>query len=651
MNARQQLGGSRLGAAAEDDGLMVVASHSEVQVAEVAFGMDQAASLDDCFDEALHAAGGSVGESLHANSAHTPASFLDRDYDLRLSGCLTAEDARLDPTNPGFVDLNDSLQEVAVGPDHGMAQLMEPGPGGAVAAQAEDLLDGHRAGALLLRRDQPDGVEPDPQRLVRVLKNGSGRDGGLVPALGTLQESSSARLPGSFTSTPGTDEAARPAQPSEVLPAAGLGGEAVRELGEGARIVLDDRQAISNSNLSQVHGQNTNMCSVGGERGSWTSGEVFEEINSLLNRLQSEDLSSLPAESMGDDQIALQRIVNRVQAEGLRRLRRFDSGQGYAPSGALSARAWLRWQLNLTANAASERVAVSRKMPALPRTEQALVDGDISYRHVALIAETASQLGDKFEAQAETILVETAKEVCPWRLQRAIWHLKHCLDSEGVLSDANKSHDRRFLHMSQTLDGAYRIDGWLDGEGGAVLNTALNSVMGPRLADDDRSATERRADAAVEMARRLLDGGQLPEVGGQKPHLAVSVDMATLSKEPSSMAAELEWSQPIPAETARRLACDAAITPIIDGEADRTSRVVPSATRRALSARDKGCRFPGCDCPPAWTDAHHIQHWADGGATTLGNLILLCRRHHRLVHEEGWTLELAQDRELVAIPP
>jgi uncharacterized protein DUF222/HNH endonuclease len=391
------------------------------------------------------------------------------------------------------------------------------------------------------------------------------------------------------------------------------------------------------------------MCSEDGERGNWTSHEVFEEINSLLNRLSSEDLNSLPAEAMGEDQIALQRIGNRVQAEGLRRLRRFDTGQGYAPSGALSARAWLRWQLNLTTTTASERVAISRKLAALPQTEQALADGDISYRHATLIAETAGQLGDKFEAQAETILVDTSKEVDPWRLQRAIWHLKHCLDADGVLSDANRAHDRRFLHLSQTFDGVYRIDGWLDAESGATLNTALDSVMGPRLADDDRSAAERRADAAVEMARRQLDGGQLPEVGGQKPHLAVSVDMATLSKEPGSMAAELEWSQPIPAETARRLACDAAITPIIDGEADRTTRVVPSATRRALIARDKGCRFPGCDCPPAWTDAHHIKHWADGGSTTLDNLILLCRRHHRLVHEEGWTLQIDQNRDLVAI--
>src|SRR5216683_7915121 len=147
------------------------------------------------------------------------------------------------------------------------------------------------------------------------------------------------------------------------------------------------------------------MCSVGGARGSSTSVEAFQQINSILDHLAGEDLNAVPAESMGDDQIALQRIVNRVQAEGLRRLRRFDGGQGYASAGALSARAWLRWQLNLTANAAAERVAMSRKLVALPKTQQALAEGDISYRHVTLIAEAASHLGDKFEAEAETILV------------------------------------------------------------------------------------------------------------------------------------------------------------------------------------------------------------------------------------------------------
>src|SRR6266852_6468701 len=370
------------------------------------------------------------------------------------------------------------------------------------------------------------------------------------------------------------------------------------------------------------------MCSEGGARGSWTSQEAFQRINSLLDQLAGENLNSAPAESMGDDQVALHRIGNRVQAEGLRRLRRFDSGQGYAPSGALSARAWLRWQLNLTATTASERVTISRKMVALPQTEQALADGNISYRHATLTAEAAGQLGDKFEAQAETILVEAAAELDPWRLQRAIWHLKHCLDSDGVLSDANKSNSRRFLHLSQTFDGVYRIDGWLDAVGGATLNTALNSVMGPRLADDDRSAAERRADAAVDMARRQLDGGQLPEVGGQKPHLMVTLDVSTLTKEPGSRAAELEWASPIPAETARRLACDCTITPILCGaeshqvEVASSSRVIPPAMKRALIARDKHCRFPGCDMPPAWTDGHHIKHWANGGPHALWNLLL-----------------------------
>src|SRR6266849_5920520 len=393
------------------------------------------------------------------------------------------------------------------------------------------------------------------------------------------------------------------------------------------------------------------MCSGTGERGSWTSQEVYERINLLLDQLASEDLTSVPAESMGDDQIALHRITNRVQAESLRRLHRFDSGEGYAVSGARTVKSWLRWRCNLSDGAASEQVAISRRLVALPQTEQALAGGDISFRHVSLIAQAASELGDKFEPLAEKILVDVSKEVDPRRLTVAIQHLKHCLEPDGVLGDANEAHKRRFLHVSQTFDGIFRIDGQLDAEGGAVLRTALDSVMGPRQDGDERTASERCADAAVEIASRQLDGGQLPEVGGQKPHLAVSVDLATLRKEPGSMAAELEWSQPIPAETARRLACDAAITPIIDGEADHTSRVVPGALRRALIARDKGCRFPGCDGPAAWTDAHHIKHWADGGPTTLDNLILLCRRHHRLVHEEGWTLQMDQSRDLVAIPP
>src|SRR5216684_2472453 len=387
------------------------------------------------------------------------------------------------------------------------------------------------------------------------------------------------------------------------------------------------------------------MCSGSGVRGKWTSEQAFQQINSLLDQLSGEDLTAVAAESMGDDQIALQRISNRVQAEALRRLRRFDSGQGYANSLALSAKGWLSWKCNLTYPAASNQVEVARALESLPQTSKALADGDISYRHASLIARTSEQLGDRMEAHAEEILVTAAKKLDPQSLRQVTAHLRHCLQPDEVLRDANEAHEKRFLYLSQTLGGVFYLNGRLDAEGGAVLQTALNSVMGPPAPDDDRTARQRRVDAAVEMARRQLDGGRLPEVGGQKPHLMVTVDMATLAKEPGSRAAELEWAQPIPAETARRLACDCTITPILCGaeshqvEVANSSRVIPPAMKRALIARDKHCRFPGCDMPPAWTDGHHIKHWADGGPTELWNLLLFCRRHHRLFHEGGWKLQ------------
>jgi Domain of unknown function (DUF222)/HNH endonuclease len=393
------------------------------------------------------------------------------------------------------------------------------------------------------------------------------------------------------------------------------------------------------------------MCSEGGERGSCTSQSIVVELNRLLDLLADEDLYPLPPESFGDDIKGLTRISSRVDAESSRRLRHFDKGQGYAGSGALTAQAWLRWQCNLTGGAASERVEVSRQLASLPQTAKAFSQGEISYRHAALIARTADQLGDKMESHAEDILVTAAKELDPVRLRYVTMHLRHCLQPDEVLGDANEAHERRFLYLSQTFDGIFRLDGQLDADGGAALRTVLDALMGPPAEDDHRTATQRRADAMVELVRRQLDGGQLPEVGGQKPHLMMTVDAATLSKQPGSRAAELEWAQPIPAETARRLACDSAITPIIDGQADRTSRVVPGAKKRALVARDRGCRFPSCDRPPAWTDAHHIKHWADGGANSLDNLVLLCRRHHRRVHEQGWQLVWGAERELVAIPP
>ena len=100
-----------------------------------------------------------------------------------------------------------------------------------------------------------------------------------------------------------------------------------------------------------------------------------------------------------------------------------------------------------------------------------------------------------------------------------------------------------------------------------------------------------------------------------------------------------------------------ALTPVLLGRESeplavgRASRVIPAALRRALAARDGSCRFPGCDRPAAWTDGHHLTHWADGGETSAGNLVLRCRPHHRKVHEGGWRLAWGPEQALVAVPP
>jgi len=383
----------------------------------------------------------------------------------------------------------------------------------------------------------------------------------------------------------------------------------------------------------------------------------FQDIRQGLQRLRQEDLEAVLASSIGDDLEDLRRLSNGIDAEFTRRLRRFDTGGGYAATAALTAKAWLRWKCNFSPSAAADRVAVSRQLADLPLATEAFADGDISYPHAAMIARTAEKLGDKMETNAETILVSAAKELDLARLHVVTVKLRHFLDPDSVREEANESHERRFLSLSQTLDGVFYINGRFDSEGGAILQTALNALGGPPMPDDKRTPKQRRADLLVELARQQLDGGNLPEVGGQRPHLAVTVSMATLANHPGSPAADLEWAQPIPAETARRLACDAAITPVFLGsesdqpQAGQTSRSISGSQRKALVVRDKGCRFPGCDRPADWTDAHHLKHWADGGKTVMDNLVLLCRRHHRMVHEEGWQLVITAEGDIAAIRP
>jgi hypothetical protein len=323
------------------------------------------------------------------------------------------------------------------------------------------------------------------------------------------------------------------------------------------------------------------------------------------------------------------------------------------------------------------------------------------------------------------VLVEAARRLDPARLRRVIGHLQLVADPDGAEARAERHQQRRGLWLAPTLEGMVALDGLLEPEAGQILLAALEPLARPASAEDTRSGGQRRADALADLARRALEGGRLPQVGGARPQLTVTVELESLLGRPGALGGEAGWAGPLTPEGCRRLACDGALTrvlvtrhgagpdthpdhltghhghthpsghhelgghqaqddscgrhghldpggegglaewlrtaarrlpPVLGGapsqplDVGRTTRVVQPAQRVALAVRDGGCVFPDCDRPLAWCEAHHLVHWLDGGPTDLDNLVLLCRAHHRAVHEGGWRLQRQPDGRLTATP-
>jgi len=336
-----------------------------------------------------------------------------------------------------------------------------------------------------------------------------------------------------------------------------------------------------------------------------------------------------------------------VFAEGVRR---FEKSGAYVADGALGIVPWLRSNCKLSGGAAAERVGVARQLEHLPETHKAFARGELGYQHVAVLARTAEHVGVAAVQKAEASLLQAAETMDPGQFTGVAKNFEHRVDAAAALAEANRAHERRSLHVSEPSDGLVRLDGLLDVEGGAILRTALDARMLPGK-DDDRTPGQRRADALVDLCRRKTGDG-----AGWPPHLIIRASVETLLGAAGAPAGELEAGGSLPAESVRRLACDAALTRItgrgeLEAEISHASRNIPPSTRRAVAARDRHCVAGSCDRPPQWTDVHHLQHWTQGGPTKLPNLVLLCRRHHRMVHEGGWGLRRGEHGRWELVPP
>jgi hypothetical protein len=430
-------------------------------------------------------------------------------------------------------------------------------------------------------------------------------------------------------------------------------------------------------------------------------------LSEAVDGLAGEPIDNLSDHALGSDLVDIRRQIDRLEAEFMRRLHRFDRNHGALAEGAVSTVSWLRGTCGVTAATAAHRVGMARVLAELPKTMDSLRAGRSSFTNVSLIARLAEDVGVESARTVEGALVTAAEQLDPGRMRYLTLVTRHRLDADGALDEDNRNHDRRWVACDQTYGGVFILSGELDAEGGAVVKTVLDALSAPSGPDDRRTGSQRRADALVDIASRQLQTGSA-DIHGQRPHLTLTVSIDTLQRQPGAEPAEVSGIGPVHVETARRIACDSVRTLVTVAAAShdtpsvaapvrgvaagaaqaqatpagavpvralpavtapvhallaaaaastrplsvgRATRTIPPHIRTALALRDKGCRFPGCDRPPEWTDGHHVKHWADQGPTELANLVSLCRRHHRVVHERGWHIQLDEQGVAVVTPP
>ena len=375
-------------------------------------------------------------------------------------------------------------------------------------------------------------------------------------------------------------------------------------------------------------------------------------------------------------------LVAQAEALALRVLAEVDSRQLPAQAGAPSTKAWLRRRRQLSPGRAKRDVDVARALDGrLPATATALSAGVLSAEHAAAIVDVLSRAprsaGAAYKADAEALLLENAGLYDPIELRQLGIHIWAVLDpdsadaEEGRRLEAQEARAfaRRRLSMPTDGDGGVFLYGHLDAEGGVMVRTALDPLASPLPATaegpDRRSATQRYAEALVELCRRALRSADLPDNGGEPPQLVITVPADSIAETAGSSGsaatppriARLDDGGLLSATAARRIGCDATLSAALLSETGvpldmgRRRRLFTAALRRALVLRDGGCAFPGCDRPPRWCDGHHIKSWADGGSTSLANGVLLCGYHHRLIHACVWRVSMADDGHPEFHPP
>jgi len=368
-------------------------------------------------------------------------------------------------------------------------------------------------------------------------------------------------------------------------------------------------------------------------------------------------LADVPLELIEREIEQLAARINAGSARWLELVAEFDRRQGWGGSGCRSTSEWVAWRCALTPRSAREHVRVARALSGLPLIRKAFRRGELSYSKARALTRVADQ-----EGEAE--LLELARHATAAQLDRMVRAARRVSAQE-----ADAAHRETYVRWSwDDDDGCLRIDARLAPEDGALLLRALEAARDslqpnpnpdadrgrgsaePPCDPEPRPPSPTNAESLVALAESALARPPTGIPGGERYQVFLHVDASTLATdEPGASASRpgecaIADGPGISPETARRLSCDASLVGVLERDGaplsvGRRTRSIPASLRRALIARDGRCQFPGCE-RRRFVDAHHVVHWAHGGETGLDNLVLVCRHHHRLLHEGGYTLSV-----------
>ena len=359
------------------------------------------------------------------------------------------------------------------------------------------------------------------------------------------------------------------------------------------------------------------------------------------------------AEALADEITELCSYLYAAEYQLLVKIREFDENGYWGGPGLASCAHWLNFKCGMGMNAARERVRVARALADLPKISAAFEAGTLSYSKARAMTRVATPENEDF-------LLNIARHGTAYHVETLVRKYRR-VQRQRDTDTANDIHVTRELTYFWDEDGALVFHGRLPAEQGALILKALEMQMesqfqeereGPDVSAETPETPEepearspvaaRRADALAEIAETYMNSEPVANSTADRYQVIVHV---------SDAESHVEDGPHVSAETSRRIGCDCNVIRVRDGEngeplsIGRRSRLVPPAIRRALRLRDDGCRFPGCT-RRHFVDAHHVEHWSDGGETSLDNLVQLCRQHHRLVHEGGFTCERGRSGEI-----